>query len=217
MKKKLLSLVLAGAMVASTSVSAFADKNINKPDNTTPEADVEITGQVASDSGNLPVGRFNVTVPTTAAFTVNEDGKFIVADKITIRNEGAQTIDVYAEKFVDSTKGDGDGITVVKDSELSEKKRTYVSLNIYGKSGNVYLKTEQDESGKGLYKDKEFNAPATTEADLKLTSITSGQSGDLTLVGKAGEKVKNTDEGRVENAVSNSFTLTLKIKKSTTN
>lgn len=214
MKKKLLSLVLAGAMVASTSVSAFADTNINQSDNTTPKADVEITGQVASDSGNLPAGRFNVTVPTTAAFTVNEDGKFFAPDKITIRNDGAQTIDVYAEKFVDSTKDDGDGITVVKESELKDKKRTYVSLNIYGKSGNVYLKTEQEESKKGLYKDKAFNNEATTEADLRLTSITAGQSGDLTLEGKAGEKVKGTEDGKVENAVSNSFTLTLKIKKS---
>lgn len=214
MKKKLLSLVLAGGMLASTSVSAFADTNINQSDNTTPKADVEITGQVASDSGDLPAGRFNVTVPTTAAFTVNEDGEFIAPDKITIRNDGAQTIDVYAEKFVDSTKDDGDGITVVKESELKDKRRTYVSLNIYGKSGNVYLKTEQEESKKGLYKDKAFTNPATTEADLRLTSITAGQSGDLTLEGKAGEKVKNTEEGKVENAVSNSFTLTLKIKKS---
>ena len=214
MKKKLLSLVLAGGMLASTSVSAFADTNINQSDNTTPKADVEITGQVASDSGDLPAGRFNVTVPTTAAFTVNEDGEFIAPDKITIRNDGAQTIDVYAEKFVDSTKDDGDGITVVKESELKDKKRTYVSLNIYGKSGNVYLKTEQEENKKGLYKDKAFAHEATAEADLRLTSITAGQSGDLTLEGKAGEKVKNTEEGKVESAVSNSFTLTLKIKKS---
>lgn len=213
MKKKLLSLVLAGAMVATTSVSAFADKKIEASDNTEPTTDVTITGQVANDGGNLPAGRFNVTVPTTAAFTVNKEGEFFAPDKITIKNEGAKTIDVYAERFVDSTKVDGEGITVVKESELTEKKRTYVSLNIYGSSGNVYLKTEQDESKKGLYKDNAFNDEATTDADLKLASISAGDSGDLTLEGKAGKKTKDTEDGKVQTAVSNNFTLTLKIKK----
>ena len=54
MKKKLLSLVLAGAMVASTSVSAFAatisttNGVINGSDENEYTTDVEITGKVIS-------------------------------------------------------------------------------------------------------------------------------------------------------------------------
>ena len=73
MKKKLLSLVLAGAMVASTSVSAFADI-VTAPDTTEPTTEVEITGKILNQSGEEPAGTFKVTIPTAVAFTVNQNG-----------------------------------------------------------------------------------------------------------------------------------------------
>ena len=214
MKKKLLSLVLAGAMVASTSVSAFADANVTTPDDRDGSANVKITGVVENDSGQRPAGTFQVTVPTTASFTVDQNGNFMAADKMTIKNEGPQTIAVYADKFVDSTKADGEGITAVQESLLKSKNRTYVTLNVYGSEGGVYLKTEDTSvaSNTGLYTDNTLGTKATGEA-LKLTTIQSGRSEDLTLAGKAGGVTSSTEEGKVANAVSNDFTLTLKIKK----
>lgn len=220
MKKKFLSLMMAAAVVATTSVSAFAttNPNVTNSDDVDGTANVKITGEVESDSGEKPAGRFEVTVPTTASFTVNQDGKFIASNTITIKNGGVQNIDVYANKFVDATKKEGEGITVVKKSELERKKRTYITLNIEGDQGTVHLKTEDTSTGtnNGLYTDETLDVKAVDE-DLKLATIPSGQTGDLTLHGEAGKLKKGEGEGVVGNAVSNNFTLTLKIKKSTTN
>lgn len=206
MKKKLLSLVLAGAMVASTSVSAFADvTNIVNPDNTDGQADVTITGTVLNDSGEQPTGTFNVTIPTSASFTVSQN-KSVISVPITITNNGAQNIDVYADKFMDVTKNSG--ITVVKATELKTSDRTKVSLTLQGKTGLVYLKSEEDNnSNKGIYKDNEFQNPASTDNDSRLTTIAKGTSEQLTLQGNAGDQ--NTT-----NSASDNFTLRLKIKKS---
>lgn len=220
MKKKLLSLVLAGAMVATTSVSAFATPNVTGSDNIDGNAEIGITGEIMNDAGEKPAGRFNVTVPTATSFTVDKEGHFIAPERISIQNDGLQDIDVYADKFVDTKPTEG--IKVVAESELKSKNRTYISLSVTGKSNAVYLKSEDTNSGtnKGIYTTSALTSPASAE-QLKLTSISAGQSGYLTLDGKAGEKNKATgdteESNQVKEGVSNSFTLTLKIKKATTN
>lgn len=207
MKKKLLSLVLAGAMVASTSVSAFAEtQTVTTSDDRDGSAEVEVTGKVLDESGEEAPGVFKVTVPTTASFLVDQNASVTTAT-IKITNAGAQDIDVYADQFRDLTKNEGEGITVVGENGLQGKDRTYVNLNIRGNEGNVYLKTESNSTEKGLYKD--INAiDKATEKDLKLISLKSGQEGNLTLEGKAGQE--NSTQPK---AVNNSFVLTLKIKK----
>lgn len=211
MKKKLLSLVLAGAMVAGSSVSAFAaDTVLNAEGN----ADVTITGKVVDDRGNEPAGTIKVSVPTSATFMVNQQGN-LQGTTINVTNNGDQNVDIYAEQFRDLTKEDGAGITVVAESALKSKKRTYVSLSLQGKAGNVYLKTETDGNGKGLYKNMALSEAAVQDADLKLTSIAPGQTEGLRLQGRAGENnnAGGNQDQKVEQAVSNDFTLTLKIKK----
>lgn len=209
MKKKLLSLVLAGAMVASTSVSAFAATPglINGPDNVDAKTDVTITGTALNDAGKEPAGTFNVSVPTTASFTVGQN-KNVISVPITIQNNGAQSIDVYAERFLDITPGQGKKITVVKSGDLNGKDRSYVNLTLEGKIGTVHLKTEDENtnSTKGIYSDTELNTEATGEK-LKLTSISKEESGVITLSGNAGDDAIN-------DSISDTFTLTLKIKKS---
>lgn len=212
MKKKFLSLMMAAAVVATTSVSAFAEDRVLSSEG---NAEVTITGKVVDDEGHEPAGTFKVSVPTTATFMVTQAG-VLEGTKINVKNDGDQNIDVYAEQFKDLTKEDGAGITVVEESALKTKKRTYVSLSLEGTAGNVYLKTENG-SGKGLYKNMALNDPAVQEEDLKLVSVAPGHTEKLTLQGRAGEKNKDngTESDKVEEAVSNNFTLTLKIKKST--
>ena len=212
MKKKFLSLMMAAAVVATTSVSAFAEDRVLSSEG---NVDVTITGKVMDDDGREPAGTFKVTVPTTATFMVTQGG-VLEGTEINVKNDGDQKIDVYAEQFKDLTKEDGAGITVVAESALKQKKRTYVSLSLEGKAGNVYLKTE-NAAGKGLYKNMALDQPATQDEDLKLISVAPGHTEKLTLQGRAGEKNKDNDpdNSKVEEAVSNNFTLTLKIKKST--
>lgn len=217
MKKKLLSLVLAGAMVATTSVSAFATPvtehvgsgKITGSDDKEYTTDVEITGQVLNDAGDIPPSTFNVTVPTTASFTVGKDNNVISAD-ITIKNNGTQNIDVYADKFIDLTPGEDNKITVVKADGLANKTRSFVNLNLEGTMGTVYLKTENNNNGSetGIYNDDELQNQATGE-ELKLTTISKADTGKVTLKGNAGGNP-------IDKSVSDKFTLRLKIKKSAT-
>lgn len=209
MKKKLLSLVLAGAMVASTSVSAFAeDKVIQDSETKEVETNISIKGGVASDGGDLPAGNFNITIPTTASFTVSQDGD-VITMPINVRNNGEQDIEVYAVRFVDTTATLGSNITVTKKSDLKEKNRSYVNLNLRGSLKTVYLKSEDANSpNNGIYKEETLNEKAANE-DLKLAVINSKQAENITIEGSAGNK--NSEP--IENALTDNFTLTLKIKK----
>lgn len=212
MKKKLLSLVLAGAMVASTSVSAFAETTITKPDTQEPTTNIEITGEVYSDEDKAPAGTFKVTVPTATSFTVREDGRFVAPDAMTIVNNGTQDIDVYADSFVDSTKGEGNRITVKSEEEVKSKNRTFVSLKISGVH-TAYLKTEDNgETKNGIYQDKELNN--NVEGGILLMNVEAGGNESLRLDGTAGNTENELPENVRENGLTDRFTLTLKIKKS---
>lgn len=221
MKKKLLSLVLAGAMVASTSVSAFAapisttNGEINGSDENEYTTDVEITGKVMSDNGKLPTGTLSVTVSTTASFVVDQNSK-LEAGKIVIHNDGDQDIDVFAEKFVDTRSTEG--IKVVEESQLGTVDRTNVSLTLTGKANTVYLKSEDtNEDGKtGLYSEKTLRTKAQ-DSKLKLTTVSAKGDGELTLEGKAGTRNEDLDTDVRTKGLNDKFTLTLKIKKSGTN
>lgn len=216
MKKKLLSLVLAGAMVASTSVSAFATtQKIEGADSADGQADIKITGQVKSDLGELPVGRFNVTIPTTASFTITQDGKFITPGEISVQNAGEQNIEVYAYRFTDSTPVDKKGITAVGKQSLSGYNRTGVNLSIKGNGRKAYLGSVDNESKSGIYSDDNLGTEAPAEG-IKIATVSKMNSQNLTLEGEVGTKTKEQDpsEGAVAQAVNDTFTLTLKIKKS---
>lgn len=209
MKKKLLSLVLAGAMVASTSVSAFADTNPNVTglDNQAHKTDITVTGDVQNRSGDIKPGNLSVTVPTTANFTVNSEGKF-VGTEINIENSGTQKIDVLAYEFIDRNKEGG--ITVVKETDVvSANKRTTVSLKLEGNEGTAYFLSA------GADKNVFSNLQCTDdggEEGVKVASIRNGESYKLQLKGTS-----NSSAAEIENPESDTFTLRLKIKKSTTN
>lgn len=204
MKKKLLSLVLAGAMVASTSVSAFA-KTINDSDARDVETEVSITGKVSNELGETPAGNFNITIPTAASFTVSKNGD-VISMPITIQNNGDQNIDVYAKEFRDMTPAEDAQITVVDENALTSKNRTNISLNITGNVKTLFLKSE--ETGNGIYKEAELENNVKNDDDLKIANIARNTEGGVTISGKAGKAET------VTNAVSDKFTLVLKIKKS---
>lgn len=214
MKKKLLSLVLAGAMVASTSVSAFATtQKIEGADSADGQADIKITGQVQSDLGALPVGRFNVTIPTTASFTITQQGDFITPGSISIQNAGEQNIEVYAYKFTDSTPEDSKGITAVSKQRLSDLNRASVNLSITGNELKAFLGSENNTNKNGIYSDE--NLTDNKVQGVKIATVSKMSSQNLTLDGKVGKKTSSDgSEGAVNEAIQDTFTLTLKIKKS---
>ena len=210
MKKKFLSLMMAAAVVATTSVSAFA-ANVTGSDENEAQTDVTITGNVQDDLGHDAAGTFKVTVPTTASFTVTKTGAFLGTD-LEISNEGSQNIDVYAYQFVD--KSGSDKINVVKEEQVTNSQssvdRATVSMKLTNGGKVAYLRT--DNKG-GVYADESVDTAASTPG-VKLLNLTSGselapKKGKIKLEGKAGQATQ-IQGGK---AVSDEFTLTLKIKK----
>lgn len=227
MKKKLLSLVLAGAMVASTSVSAFAaetqipqtptaatgEKKVDVTD-TEGSANIEIEGRIADNNNKLPASTISITVPTNASFTVDKNGK-LIGSTIKITSQSTEEVEVIAHEFTDSTKDEG--IKVVSSEDLEQENqdpqnadRKKVSLSLRGKK-TVSLITDStinngDKNGIYQYNTK---TPAGEE-DKKLGTVTSNEPLVLNL---EGEGVLSTDSAQLASKVKDNFTLTLKFKK----
>ena len=218
MKKKFLSLMMAAAVVATTSVSAFAAETISTtPTDATGEksmtiskgdgqtTNIGITGNIADSENHVVPSTINVTVPTAAKFTVTKDGE-LVGSNITIKNEGNETVSVIAEKFIDKTEGNRinvvDENTVVSSTETDRKK---VSLTLTGDLASVGLRTETN-TGTGLVK-ANGNAVAESES-IVLDNIEGRSSKTLQLAGKA---VKNGQP--LTDPIDDTFTLILRIKK----
>ena len=229
MKKKFLSLMMAAAVVATTSVSAFAadnvDASVENPEkaNVTAEDDtdrtteVTITGKIADDNGAMPAASFKVTVPTAANFTVTKDGFF--GPSLKIKNQGPQAIEVYAQGFKRADGGSGKIKTVTEDEINNDGsgvyKRDSVALKLKGeilkgesKASEAFLAVK-DNAESGIYSDKELNTAKDTGIQLLALGAgnTKEQTGTIKLDGIAG-KGQITD-----GAKSDKFQLTLRIKK----
>lgn len=218
MKKKLLSLVLAGAMVATTSVSAFADTNTQEYDISSGTADhrVNIEGNVENTSGNTVPGTISVTVPTSVAFTINSNGE-ITGGEIKIVNKSKEKVEVVAKEFTDTTVADK--IVIVKDSDLdgkidqgaSETGKKYVSLNIQSGSKSLGL-----ISDKGAGKTGFLNGDAEIEAsgnDENVSLGTAWKDNDLTLSLTGRTKKNGGTYSAPANPIRDNFSLLLKIQK----
>lgn len=220
MKKKFLSLMMAAAVVATTSVSAFAAgndvtmpsaANVTTQDNEDATANVKINGNIQDANGNDAPDTFKVTVPTAANFTVNQNG-VLVGPELVVKNQGNQSVQVYAQNF---SAGQGNIKVISEDTIANDKKsgsatldRTSVSLKLRGDSTQIaYLEANNGKSGVHGQPD----LSDTTTTGILLTTLSAGTdenptSKSINLEGSAGSQT-------IPKAVSDSFTLTLKIKK----
>lgn len=160
-------------------------------------------GKMKEDAGEIPHGRFNVTVPTTASFTVKNNSEFI-GTSIKITNNGEKPVDVSVANFIDV---DGDyGIKLITDTQVdATKKRNEVNLFLENTAENkkIYL------GNKELYSDLGTEA-ITQEEKKKIAKVLAGSTSTINLSGKAG-----TSSEAIEKPIGNTFTLILKIKKNT--
>lgn len=186
------------------------DTSVSISGNDSVEQQISITGNIADKNGIIKPGVVQVTVPTRALFTVDKDGKF-VGSYINIKNSGHEAVDIYAYRFKDVT---GESYINVKSEEdistnSSNTTRNNVSLKISGKWATAYLKTENLSSeNSGVYKNPQLDDMSTE--GVKISTVNANSSDKLTLNGTAGKKTSNSDT-----AISDTFTLILKIKKST--
>lgn len=201
MKKKFLSLMMAAAVVATTSVSAFAAEVKNDGET----VDVTVTGAVNDENNQAPEGTISVTIPTTLAFTVNNEGG-VTGTSLDVENNGTQRVEIYAYQFVD---GDGTtGINVVRpmqEGDRANKKTSEVSLSLAGNAGTAGFVSE----GNKIYDAKNPTEDAIGDG-VKIATL--GKVGEqktvkINLTGTAG-KNKNGAVG-----ISEQFIVRLKVKK----
>lgn len=194
--------------------SVEGESQITGLDNQEQTQDVKITGNIMDDKGNMPVANFKVTVPTSASFTVNKNG-ILVGPSLQIKNEGTQTVEVYAQSF--SCVGSGD-INIVGEDVINRANkssdiiaglaRSTISLKLLGESQQVaYLGPNNGKSG--VYNSSNLQNEASS--GIKLLTLNPGTESQpeikkIRVEGMAGSK-------EISKAVSDKYTLTLKIKK----
>ena len=205
MKKKFLSLMMAAAVVATTSVSAFAadgNQSYDVSDTNGRNVQIGITGDVTDQHNHVAPSNISVTVPTTTTFKVNSDGKFYAPD-IRITSDNDEEVEVVANSFKDSTDDETNSITIVKEDEVSDSSRLKIALKLKGTLGSVVLKSKGATNGL-LKADGTDNA----DPDTVLGTVTKTNPLTLNLIGKvASGATAPTD------AVKDRFTLVLKIRK----
>lgn len=202
MKKKFLSLMMAAAVVATTSVSAFADtQDYEVSKGKEAEANVTITGDIADTNGHVVPSTISVTVPTAANFSVDKSGN-TVSPKIQITSRGEDPVLVIANGFYD-TSGTG-SINVVGESEL-DTDGSKVALKLIGQTKSLVLKSTGGNNG--LFK-SDGSADAEDD-DTVLGTVTKSTPVNLTL----DVKVKSTGRVAPTSALQDQFTLKLKLKK----
>ena len=160
-------------------------------------------GKMNKEAGDTPKKVINVTVPTNAVFTVRNDSTFI-GSAIKITNNGDNPVDVSVANFIDV---DGDyGIKLITDTQVNEtKKRNEVNLFLENTAENkkIYL------GNKKLYSEL-GTEEITQEEKKKIAKVLAGNTSTINISGKAGTSAEG-----IEDPISNTFTLILKIKKNT--
>ncbi len=205
MKKKFLSLMMAAAVVATTSVSAFAqDQEYEVSKVKEADANVTITGDIADQGGDFVPSTISVTVPTAAKFSVDESGN-TVSPKIQITSRSEEPVLVIANGFYDPT-GTSD-INVVGESELdNDADGSKVALKLIGQTGSVVLKSTGGKNGNGLFKP---NGTDVADDDTVLGTVLKNTPVNLTL----DVKVRGTGRVIPTKPLKDQFTLKLKLKK----
>ena len=210
MKKKFLSLMMAAAVVATTSVSAFASGNDVTVTNDEQQVPVTIAGSVNGDGNKPAPGTLSVTVPTALSFAVKNDGT-LQGTQITVENNGTQEINVYAYEFVDTTAGSK--ITVRgEETEQSLNKRSDIKLRINGNRGTAYFKSDDantEHKNAGIFLVGGTKAEGTD--GILISNVSQGQRDNLKLTGEGGKQ--QLDGADNDTGINDTFTLKLKIKK----
>ena len=218
MKKKFLSLMMAAAVVASTSVSAFAEELKTYDINSTTEQNhkVTVTGEVANENNQTLPGTITVTVPTTMAFTVDKEGN-VSGGKIAVVNKSNQSVEVVAKEFSDSTPDSK--IVLVKESQLDTKiesgdGNTYVSLDLVGGTNTLGLVSQKGTGKTGFVKKDSSEAEIGENENTTLGNAFSGSDLELRLEGRAKHSDTTDHEYHApKTAMNDTFSLTLKIQK----
>ena len=196
MKKKFLGLALAAA-VALPATSAYANTTtITGNDTETLTHDVTVSGTVRKSNGEAPAGKLEVELPTTMAFTVDEEGNFNGANyKVT--NRSAVGIRLSVAEFRETDSNGGITLNQVSGFNPADKDRANIAMSLDGNVDGNFTSVDLSQ------------VTAGTEEDV--LDVGANDAGILRLSGQAGTKKDNSN--LESNGAKEDFTLVFKVKK----
>lgn len=199
MKKRFLGLALAAAVAlpATTAYAATDKTTITGNDTETLNHTVTVSGTVRKSDGQAPAGRLEVELPTTMAFTVDQEGNFTGAN-YTVRNRSAVPVRLSVSEFRETNVGSGITLEDASSFNASEKDRSHVAISL---DGNV----------DGSFKSVDLSQIASLN-EPSILDVNAGDTGVLSLDGEAGTKKEGANEVE-SNGAKEDFTLVFKIKR----
>lgn len=206
MKKKFLGLAMA-AMVAlpATSVYAFNanGETLTGNDTETMTQDVTVTGEVKSSQGTVAQGRLEVILPTSLAFSVDQEGNFTNVN-YSVTNNSKCPITVGVQQFSETNTKPDEGIVLKnKNEDMSQLARNNVQMALVGDNGSGSTKR---------YVDLGDASTQSLAAPVEILDVPSNQTKAIQLLGAAG-KNKSQDSDKVQNGTTETFTVVFAVKK----
>ena len=206
MKKKFLGLAMA-AMVAMPATSVYAfnanGDTLTGNDTETMTQNVTVTGEVKSNQGTVAAGRLEVVLPTSMAFSVDQNGNFTNVD-YSVTNNSPSAITVGVQQFSETnTKADEGIVLKNKDEDMSTLARNNVQMALVGDNGDTSSKRYVDLGA----------ADTQSLAQPKdILDVPSNQTKVIQLLGNAG-KNKEADSEKVKKGTTETFTVVFAVKK----
>lgn len=206
MKKKFLGLAMA-AMVAMPATSVYAfnanGDTLTGNDTETMTQDVTVTGEVKSNQGTVAQGRLEVILPTSLAFSVDQEGNFTNVN-YSVTNNSQCAVTVGVQQFSETNKKDDEGIVLKdKNEDMSQLARNNVQMALVGDNGSGATKRYVDL---GAADTQNLAQPQD------ILDVPSNQTKVIQLLGNAG-KNKSADSTKVQNGTTETFTVVFAVKK----
>lgn len=206
MKKRFLGLAMA-AMVAmpATSVHAFNANGDTLTGNETETMtqNVTVTGEVKSNQGTVAQGRLEVVLPTSMAFSVDQNSNFTNVD-YSVTNNSPCDITVGVQQFSETNTKTDEGIVLKdKDTDMSTLARNNVQMALVGDNGSGSTRR---------YVDLGAASTQSLTQPTEILDVPSNQTKVIQLLGNAG-KDKSQDSTKVQNGTTETFTVVFEVKK----
>ena len=206
MKKRFLGLAMA-AMVAMPASSAYAwtasGETLTGNDTETMTQNVTVTGEVKSSQGTVAEGRLEVVLPTSLAFSVDQNGNFTNVN-YDVTNNSKCPITVGVQQFSETNTKDNEGIVLKdKNENMSQLARNNVQMALVGDNG---------DTGSKRYVDLGAASTQSLATPVEILDVPSNQTKAIQLLGAAG-KNKDADSPTVQNGTTETFTVVFAVKR----
>lgn len=208
MKKKFLGLAMA-AMVAMPATSVYAwtaNGEILTGNNTDiMNQEVTVTGEVKSSEGTVAEGRLEVILPTSLAFSVDQEGNFTNVN-YSVRNNSKCPITVGVQQFSETNKKEDEGIVLKDEStnNMSDLPRNNVQMALVGDNNGG--------TGSRRYVDLGAASTQSLTQPTDILDVPSNQTKVIQLLGNAG-KNKTLNSDKLQNGTTETFTVVFAVKK----